>query len=265
MKDGDEERTAAANSGEEYQVHSQADAKDGELDTDPSSEDDKDPADEGSEYADSEGGENKSSIRRKNDPAPSRQSTPKRSGRKGLANRARGGTKKEDTKWTEDTSDIIAILVQERITAGDLTENKWQFIEAELLARYNISRTSFAIKNYWSRKGRALYNLDERRIPNPQRLTTSVRGRKKGRKGQPAVKRAIPSQAKIQSGNNQVKVGRKGTTQSENKVKVDSKKREAIEERYCRCKRDQINFKEAYVDDLDDRNEDDIYLGVSGK
>lgn len=87
--------------------------------------------------------------------------------------RTRGGNQKKGDRWPEEIGDKIAILVQERITAGDFREEKWNIIAAELLQRHGVSRTSSGIKNFWNRNGRAFYKLDERRVPNPQRLRTS--------------------------------------------------------------------------------------------
>lgn len=82
-----------------------------------------------------------------------------------------------DDAWTDSASDKVAILVQERIDAGDHTEKKWHWIAAQLKLRYGIDKTNSAIKNYWGRNLRVHYNIDERRIAKPDKLVTGLQSK----------------------------------------------------------------------------------------
>lgn len=82
-----------------------------------------------------------------------------------------------DDAWTDSVSDKVAALIQERIDAGDHTEKKWHWIAAQLKLRYAINKTHSAIKNYWVRKLRVRYNIDERRVANPSKLVTGLQSK----------------------------------------------------------------------------------------
>lgn len=55
----------------------------------------------------------------------------------------------------------------------NLTEQKWKVISERLAARFGFFRSNIAVKNFWSRQGRALTGVDERRNPNPDKMVTS--------------------------------------------------------------------------------------------
>lgn len=82
-----------------------------------------------------------------------------------------------DDTWTDSVSDKVAILVQERIDAGDHTEKKWHWIAAQLKLRHGIDKTNSAIKNYWGRNLRVRYNIDERRVAKPDKLVTGLQSK----------------------------------------------------------------------------------------
>lgn len=82
-----------------------------------------------------------------------------------------------DDAWTDSISDVVAILVQERIHAGDHTEKKWHWIAAQLKLRHGIDKTYSAIKNYWGRNLRIRYNIDERRVAKPDKLVTGLQSK----------------------------------------------------------------------------------------
>lgn len=82
-----------------------------------------------------------------------------------------------DDAWTDSVSDKVAILVQERIDAGDHTEKKWHWIAGQLKLRHGIDKTNSAIKNYWGRNLRVRYNIDERRIAKPDKLVTGLQSK----------------------------------------------------------------------------------------
>lgn len=63
------------------------------------------------------------------------------------------------------------VIVEQRV---NLTEKKWEVISDRLASRFGFTRSRTSIKNYWSRQGRALTGVDERRNPNPNKLITSV-------------------------------------------------------------------------------------------
>ena len=95
-------------------------------------------------------------------------------------------------QWPEDLCDNIAILMRETVAGGHNTEAKWDRVSFQLRERYGFERTASGIKNYWARKGRAKYDIDERRKPKPEKMVTSLQSpetRRVARKrhGEPAV------------------------------------------------------------------------------
>lgn len=95
--------------------------------------------------------------------------------------------KKQDKSWTAHERDLVRALMQEVLAEGqvNLTEKKWEVISDRLASRYGFRRSNTSIKNYWNRQGRAQTGVDERRKPNPTKLTTSVQTaqqRKRARK-----------------------------------------------------------------------------------
>ena len=89
---------------------------------------------------------------------------------------ASADTKKISTPWTPQEKDLIKTLMLEVIQEQEvnLTEAKWNVVSERLDQRYGIKRTHTAVKNYWNRTGRAYTGIDERRNPNPDKLTTGV-------------------------------------------------------------------------------------------
>lgn len=94
----------------------------------------------------------------------------------------------KDDGWTDSVSDMVAILVQERIDAGDYTENKWRWIAAQLTLRHGIDKTHSAIKNYWGRNLRVRHNIDERRIAKPDKLITGLQSKEDRRRARELAK-----------------------------------------------------------------------------
>lgn len=93
-----------------------------------------------------------------------------------------------DDGWTDSVSDMVAILVQERIDAGDHTEKKWRWIAAQLKLRHGIDKTHSAIKNYWGRNLRVRYNIDERRVAKPDKLVTGLQSKEDRRRARELAK-----------------------------------------------------------------------------
>lgn len=85
-------------------------------------------------------------------------------------------TKKQQSNWTVTEKDLVRLLMEEVINEKqvNLTEKKWEVISDRLAQRFNVARSKTSVKNYWSREGRLLTGLDERRKPNPEKLVTSV-------------------------------------------------------------------------------------------
>lgn len=77
-------------------------------------------------------------------------------------------------QWPEDLCDNVAILMRETVTRGYNTEANWNRISYQLRERYGFERSASGIKNYWARKGRAKYGIDERRKPKPKKMVTSM-------------------------------------------------------------------------------------------
>lgn len=77
-------------------------------------------------------------------------------------------------QWPEDLCDKVAILMRETVAGGFNTEAKWNRISYQLRERYGFERSASGIKNYWARKGRAKYGIDERRKPRPEKMVTSL-------------------------------------------------------------------------------------------
>ncbi|KAL8722387.1 MAG: hypothetical protein Q9225_001118 [Loekoesia sp. 1 TL-2023] len=72
----------------------------------------------------------------------------------------------------EHTQTLVVRFLKEEITAGNLTEKKWQAI-SEKLAKHGINRSQWSIKAWWSRKGRLLTGFDERQNPKGRKVVTS--------------------------------------------------------------------------------------------
>lgn len=77
-------------------------------------------------------------------------------------------------KWPDDLSDKVAILMRETVSGGFYTEAKWNRVSYQLRERYGFERSASGIKNYWARKGRAKYGIDERKKPRPEKMVTSL-------------------------------------------------------------------------------------------
>lgn len=77
-------------------------------------------------------------------------------------------------QWPEDLCDKVAILMRETVAGGFYTEAKWNRVSYQLRERYGFERSASGIKNYWARKGRAKYGIDERRKPRPEKMVTSL-------------------------------------------------------------------------------------------
>lgn len=78
------------------------------------------------------------------------------------------------TQWPDDLCDKVAILMRETVAGGFYTEAKWNKVSCQLRERYGFERSALGIKNYWARKGRAKYGIDERRKPRPEKMVTSL-------------------------------------------------------------------------------------------
>lgn len=77
-------------------------------------------------------------------------------------------------QWPDDLGDKVAILMRETVAGGLYTEAKWNKISYQLRERYGFERSASGIKNYWARKGRAKYGIDERKKPRPEKMVTSM-------------------------------------------------------------------------------------------
>ena len=76
--------------------------------------------------------------------------------------------------WTADEEHLVKDLMAEVIGEGNYTESKWDIVSVRLSERHQMQRSPTAVKNYWNRRGRSDWGLDERRTPNPNRMTTST-------------------------------------------------------------------------------------------
>lgn len=85
-------------------------------------------------------------------------------------------------KWNNaHESQCLANLMRD-LLAGDkiedasvkATDEKWQLLADRLQERHGFERTANSIKNFWQRKGRAQFGIDERVVPKPDRMSTSV-------------------------------------------------------------------------------------------
>lgn len=78
-------------------------------------------------------------------------------------------------QWPEFLCDKVEILIRESVAEGDKTEDNWDVISHRLRERYGFERSASGIKNYWARRGRAKYGIDERRKPKPETMATSLK------------------------------------------------------------------------------------------
>ena len=91
----------------------------------------------------------------------------------------------------EYTQTLIVRFLKEEIAAGNLTEQKWQAVSNKL-AKAGIEHSQWAIKAWWSRKGREQTGFDERQNPTGRRLVTS--------KQDPGDRRKAREQNKVRQG-----------------------------------------------------------------
>ena len=94
--------------------------------------------------------------------------------RNGAKSKPQSPSISSEHQWPEDLCDNIAILMRETVAGGHNTEAKWDRVSFQLRERYGFERTASGIKNYWARKGRAKYDIDERRKPKPEKMVTSL-------------------------------------------------------------------------------------------
>ena len=86
--------------------------------------------------------------------------------------------------YPKDTAEKVRDLMKEVLEEGHYIEKKWSMISDRLLERHGIQKGAGSIKMFWSRRGRAEFKLDERKLPNPQKWVTSKQSpedRKKAR------------------------------------------------------------------------------------
>ena len=85
-------------------------------------------------------------------------------------------TKKVQAKWTDTEKRLVEVIMGQVISEGQVhqSDQRWVAVSNRLLRQYGISRSHTAIKNFWNREGRAATGIDERRIPNPNKLVTGV-------------------------------------------------------------------------------------------
>lgn len=94
-------------------------------------------------------------------------------------------------RFPQSTADKVHELMKEVLEEGQFSEKKFISISDRLAERYGIELSHGAIKNYWNRKGRVTYQLDERKKPNPNKMVTGVQSpedRKKARQQQSKAK-----------------------------------------------------------------------------
>ena len=88
-------------------------------------------------------------------------------------------TATEKKKWDNDTEKrAVGALMAEMLTnvEGDWvrTERKWEVLSTRLGERYQFDRKPLCVKNFWSRQGRRMFGLDERKKPKAHKMVTSV-------------------------------------------------------------------------------------------
>ena len=114
-------------------------------------------------------------------------------------------TKKVQAKWTDTEKRLVEVLMGQVISEGQVgqSDRRWVAVSDRLMRQYGISRSHTAIKNFWNREGRAATGIDERRIPNPNKLVTGVQApedRKRARQAKASEQKASEQKASEQMG-----------------------------------------------------------------
>lgn len=84
--------------------------------------------------------------------------------------------------FPKPTADKVFDLMREVLAENQFSEKKFVSISDRLEERHGIKLSHGAIKNYWNRKGRVTYQLDERKKPNPNKMVTGVQSPEDRRK-----------------------------------------------------------------------------------
>jgi hypothetical protein len=106
--------------------------------------------------------------------------------------------KVEKLKWKNPTeSQGLADLMKAMLESSDPedvkvkgTDHKWQLLADRLRKIYGYERTANSVKNYWQRKGRATFSIDERIVAKPEKLVTSVQNPEDRKKRRDANKKS---------------------------------------------------------------------------
>lgn len=83
--------------------------------------------------------------------------------------------------WTAHEQEMVAQVMTEMVQERQESlgkEERWEEA-ARRLRLLNVNRTAAGIKNHWNRVGRAASQVDERQVPNPQRMKTGLQARSK--------------------------------------------------------------------------------------
>lgn len=99
-----------------------------------------------------------------------------------------GRRKPKPDKFPPEVADKICALMKEIIDEKLFSEQKFQTISDRMMARHGIGAKAGSIKNYWNRKGRIYYRVDERKNPNPAKLVTGVQSPEDRRKARQMAK-----------------------------------------------------------------------------
>jgi len=109
--------------------------------------------------------------------------------------------KNEKLQWKDPVeSQGLADLMKAMLESPDPedvkvkgTDHKWQLLADRLRRIHGFERTANSVKNYWQRKGRARFSIDERIVAKPEKMVTSVQNPEDRKKSRDAKKKAKAS------------------------------------------------------------------------
>jgi len=109
--------------------------------------------------------------------------------------------KVEKLKWKDPMeSQGLADLMKSMLESSDpedvkvkSTDHKWQLLADRLRTIHGYERTANSVKNFWQRKGRATFSIDERIVAKPEKMVTSVQVPEDRKKRRDATKAAKAS------------------------------------------------------------------------
>lgn len=117
--------------------------------------------------------------------------------------------KVEKLKWKDPIeSHGLADLMKSMLESSDPedvkvrgTDHKWQILADRLRKMHGYERTANSVKNFWQRKGRATFGIDERIVAKPEKMITSVQNPEDRKKRRDANKKDAKASSKEPSSN----------------------------------------------------------------